>query len=101
MALFSLRLIMKKRLTIVLIVLPLLAVSLVLALPLSNDSRMIPITDDSLQAQSEISSGDEGATGSGPDAPPEQSRIPDSALAAMLLLATGLIGVVGISRKKD
>ena len=92
---------MKKKLTIVLIILPLLAVSLVLALPLSNDSKMIPFVDDSPLVQSEISSGDEGATGRGPDSPPDQSRIPDSALAAMLLLATGLIGVVGISRKKD
>ena len=92
---------MKKRLTIALIFLPLLAVSLVLALPLSNDSPMIPFVDDSLQAQSEISSGGEGAAGSGPDAPSDQSRIPDSALVAMLLLATGMVGVVGISRKKD
>ena len=92
---------MKKKLTIVLIILPLLAVSLVLALPLSNDSRMIPFVDDSLQAQFEISSGEEGATGGDPNTPSDQSRIPDSALAAMLLLATGLIGVVGISRKKD
>ena len=84
---------MKKRYAILPILWPLFIVSLVLALPSSNDSAVMILGLEN--------SGQEiHAALSGSLAQFDSSRIPDSAIVAMLLFGSGVIGLVGINRKK-
>ena len=83
----------KKRYTILFILWPIFIVSLVLALPSSNDNAVMILGLEK--------SGQDNRTAlSGPLAQSDSSRISDSAIVVMLLFGTGVLGLVGINRKK-
>lgn len=91
---------MKKRYPILVILWPVFIVSLVLALPTSNDdAEMILGLNHGGQELLEIRF-EQHYPALGGVVKSDSGRIPDSAVVAVLLLGTGLVGLVGISRKK-
>jgi len=92
---------MQKRYAILFILWPIFIVSLVLALPLSNDSAVMILGPENSGQELSRSRVQVNHTALiSPHAHSDSSRIPDSAIVAMLLFGTGVIGLVGINRKK-
>ena len=83
---------MNRLLTGLLVFSAILMVSMVVAFPLSQEARI------DLALSSENQTGDEPA---GSAADTRGVFLPPSAVAPILLFSTGILGLVGISRKKD